>query len=100
MRFVGVGRGLAIGAAALTFGVPAAQAGIETEGSSGLGDSFFPQEGNGGYDVERYDIDLRYDPERNRFLGGHEHRHLGRRDAAPTASPSFNLDYRGPRSAR
>ena len=29
-------------------------------GSSGLGDRLFPQLGNGGYDVQHYDLDLRY----------------------------------------
>ena len=29
-------------------------------GSPGLGDRLFPQLGNGGYDVQHYDLDLRY----------------------------------------
>jgi aminopeptidase N len=29
-------------------------------GSAGLGDRLFPQLGNGGYDVQHYDVDLRY----------------------------------------
>jgi aminopeptidase N len=32
------------------------------EGSSGLGDRFFPLAGNGGYDVDHYDLDLSWDP--------------------------------------
>ncbi len=31
-------------------------------GSPGIGDPYFPLDGNGGYDVEHYDLDLRYDP--------------------------------------
>jgi aminopeptidase N len=31
-----------------------------TPGSAGLGDRLFPQLGNGGYDVQHYDVDLRY----------------------------------------
>ena len=31
-------------------------------GSSGLGDPFFPNGGNGGYDVANYDLKLAYDP--------------------------------------
>jgi len=30
---------------------------------TGSGDSFYPELGNGGYDVEHYEIDLRYDPD-------------------------------------
>jgi aminopeptidase N len=33
-----------------------------TPGSSGLGDPFFPNGGNGGYDVANYDLKLAYDP--------------------------------------
>lgn len=36
----------------------AAQAGVGTPGSDGLGDPFFPQAGNGGYDVGHYDLNL------------------------------------------
>lgn len=32
-------------------------------GSAGLGDPYFPNLGNGGYDVEHYDIDLTVDPD-------------------------------------
>ena len=34
----------------------------DREGSSGVGDPYFPGAGNGGYDVESYDLVLRYDP--------------------------------------
>jgi aminopeptidase N len=33
-----------------------------TPGSSGAGDPFFPNAGNGGYDVANYDLALAYDP--------------------------------------
>jgi aminopeptidase N len=32
-------------------------------GADGLGDSLYPQSGNGGYDTRHYTIDLSYDPE-------------------------------------
>ncbi|MEE9298404.1 MAG: M1 family metallopeptidase [Acidimicrobiia bacterium] len=35
----------------------------EPAGASGLGDPYFPELGNGGYDVSHYDIDIRVDPE-------------------------------------
>ncbi|MGR2752252.1 M1 family metallopeptidase [Agromyces arachidis] len=33
-----------------------------TAGASGVGDAYFPYAGNGGYDVEHYDLDIRYTP--------------------------------------
>jgi aminopeptidase N len=33
-----------------------------TPGAPGIGDPYYPLDGNGGYDVEHYDLDLRYDP--------------------------------------
>ncbi|GAA3938401.1 M1 family metallopeptidase [Actinomadura viridis] len=33
-----------------------------TPGAPGVGDAYFPLEGNGGYDVRHYDLDLTYDP--------------------------------------
>ena len=33
-----------------------------TDGAAGVGDPYFPNDGNGGYDVRHYDLDLRYDP--------------------------------------
>ncbi len=32
-------------------------------GTAGVGDEYFPELGNGGYDVAHYDLDLAYDPE-------------------------------------
>jgi aminopeptidase N len=31
-------------------------------GAPGIGDPYYPLDGNGGYDVDHYDLDLRYDP--------------------------------------
>jgi hypothetical protein len=31
-------------------------------GASGVGDPYFPFDGNGGYDVGRYVLDVAYDP--------------------------------------
>src|SRR5262245_9235374 len=33
-----------------------------TAGAPGVGDAYFPNYGNGGYDVQHYDLDLRYAP--------------------------------------
>ncbi|MCU1633132.1 MAG: peptidase rane alanine aminopeptidase [Micrococcaceae bacterium] len=59
-------------------------------GTPGLGDSYFPLDGNGGYDVEQYELDLSYDPLTD-VLGG---------TATITAEATqdlsaFNLDLEG-----
>ncbi|MFI7387115.1 M1 family metallopeptidase [Streptomyces sp. NPDC049813] len=41
-----------------------------TPGSDGIGDPYFPQLGNGGFDARHYDLDLAYDPATDR-LDGH-----------------------------
>src|ERR671917_479547 len=33
-----------------------------TPGEPGVGDTYYPTYGNGGYDVRKYHLDLRYDP--------------------------------------
>ncbi|GGJ94920.1 peptidase [Pilimelia anulata] len=38
-------------------------------GAAGIGDSYFPLYGNGGYDAAHYDIRLRYYPESGRLTG-------------------------------
>jgi aminopeptidase N len=35
---------------------------VAATGATGAGDAYFPLQGNGGYDVESYDLALRYDP--------------------------------------
>lgn len=40
-----------------------------TPGSPGLGDSYFPDYGNGGYDVGHYDLRLRYEPATDLLTG-------------------------------
>ncbi len=61
-----------------------------TPGSSGLGDPFFPNGGNGGYDVANYDLKLAYEPATDVLDG----------KAVVTAKATqnlsrFNLDLRG-----
>ncbi len=60
-------------------------------GSPGLGDPYYPLDGNGGYDVGHYDVTIDYDPS-NRELRGRT-----RVDATATEPLRvFNLDYDGP----
>lgn len=72
---------------------PAEQQGAAVDGSfgaTGIGDDYYPDAGNGGYDVERYDVTVRYDPGRGHLDG----------DTTVTATATqdlarFNLDLRG-----
>ena len=87
-------KGLVVAALVFTgavAGVPAASA-EPAPGAPGLGDTFFPGAGNGGYDVGHYGLDLRYDPS-DRILHA-----TATIDATATQDlSSFNLDYDGPR---
>jgi aminopeptidase N len=38
-------------------------------GAPGVGDPYYPELGNGGYDVDHYTLDLRWDPEQGRLDG-------------------------------
>ncbi|GGO00972.1 peptidase [Microbispora rosea subsp. aerata] len=60
-------------------------------GSAGVGDPYYPLQGNGGYDVGHYDLRLRFDPDGHRV------------DATATITATtvqnlsrFNLDFSGP----
>jgi aminopeptidase N len=53
---------LILTAACLAVGAPAASAQSFTPGAAGIGDPYFPLEGNGGYDVRHYDLSFSYDP--------------------------------------
>jgi aminopeptidase N len=58
------------GVLALVPAASAAGAGVRyTPGAPGLGDPYFPLEGNGGYDVQHYGIDFSYDPATKRLDG-------------------------------
>ena len=59
-------------------------------GAPGIGDPYFPLDGNGGYDVEHYDLDLRYDPETDVLTA------VATIHAVATQHlSSFNLDFHG-----
>ncbi|GAA3440257.1 M1 family metallopeptidase [Kutzneria kofuensis] len=64
--------------------------GAPKPGSDGAGDSYYPQDGNGGYDVSDYDLNVRYDPVSHQLSG------LQTITARATQSlSSFDLDLRG-----
>ncbi len=57
-------------------------------GSPGLGDAYFPGAGNGGYDVQSYRLELRYDPGPNQLTG-----HVVIAAKATQDLARFNLDF-------
>ncbi|WP_197322218.1 M1 family metallopeptidase [Saccharomonospora sp. NB11] len=69
---------------------PSEPAPAPTHGAAGIGDAYYPEAGNGGYDVDRYEIDVRYDPG--------EHELTGDTTVVARASQDlsqFHLDLRG-----
>ena len=62
-----------------------------TPGSAGVGDPFFPDQGNGGYDAAAYELDLAYNPGSKRLRATT----VITADATQNLS-RFDLDYRGP----
>ncbi len=60
-------------------------------GAPGLGDPYYPLDGNGGYDVGHYDVSIHYDPPSHQLTG------TTRVDATATQPlRMFNLDFDGP----
>jgi aminopeptidase N len=57
-------------------------------GAPGLGDPYFPGAGNGGYDVQSYRLELRYDPGPNQLTG-----HVVIAAKATQDLARFNLDF-------
>jgi len=64
--------------------------GVFGPGADGLGDTYYPKAGNGGYDVANYDLDIKYDPPTDTLTGS------ATITATATADLSrFNLDFTG-----
>ncbi len=59
--------GIAAAVAVVVFGSVASAAG--TPGAPGIGDPYYPLDGNGGYDVSHYDIRLAYQPSTDLLSG-------------------------------
>ena len=82
--FVGIVLALGVGSAGAQSGGPF------LPGAAGLGDPYFPLDGNGGYDVKRYLLHIKYDPATDELTGVAEIR------ARATQNLSqFNLDFVG-----
>jgi len=59
-------------------------------GAAGIGDPYFPNYGNGGYDVQHYDLAIRYKPKTDHLWGV-----ATIDDLATQGLSSFNLDFVG-----
>src|SRR6185436_19550871 len=68
----------------------AAPPAVFTPGAPGVGDPYYPLDGNGGYDVQHYDLDLTYDPDTDELSGTAT---IGAR--ATQNLSAFNLDFIG-----
>ncbi len=60
----------------------------QAPGADGIGDPFFPEMGNGGYDVQHYTLDLAIDTEANEVSGTATINAYATQDLS-----SFNLDF-------
>jgi hypothetical protein len=68
----------------------AAQPDKATPGADGVGDPYYPNDGNGGYDVQHYDLGLAYEPSTDVLTG------VATITANATQALSrFNLDFDG-----
>src|SRR4029453_19204214 len=71
-------------------GAPAGASPGGSPGAPGIGDPYFPLDGNGGYDVRHYNLDVKYTPESARLPG------VAKIRARATQNLSaFNLDFEG-----
>jgi aminopeptidase N len=59
-------------------------------GEAGIGDLYYPEMGNGGYDVQHYTLDINVDVERNFLIAAVELRAI-----ATVHLSQFNLDFSG-----
>ena len=81
---------LALACLAAAPAAASAASGPFTPGAPGLGDPYFPLDGNGGYDTDHYQLDLRYDPATDVLQG------VATIEAEATQNLStFNLDLNG-----
>jgi aminopeptidase N len=84
-----LGLAVVLAATALVATAPSASAQQYVAGSDGAGDPFFPQAGNGGYDVSHYSLTIDYDQPAN-LLSGRAVIHA----TATENLRRFNLDLR------
>src|SRR3954447_5401682 len=87
-----VRRGLFVVVAWRALAVVPAVAGAVTfnPGAPGIGDAYFPLDGNGGYDVSHYDLNVAYDPKTDVLRGLEKLDVTAKQDLS-----AFNLDLFG-----
>ena len=71
-------------------GAPAGASPGGSPGAPGIGDPYFPLDGNGGYDVRHYGLDIKYTPETDVLAGV-----ATIRSRATQNLSAFNLDFQG-----
>ncbi|MEV6845743.1 M1 family metallopeptidase [Actinoplanes sp. NPDC051411] len=82
---------LAVSTSVVLAGDPAgAAAPPASPGSAGIGDPYYPLDGNGGYDVKHYDLAIRYAPATDAIAGA-----VRIRSVATQRLSAFNLDLDG-----
>lgn len=81
---------LLITSLALTTSATATSRQAPRPGAPGIGDPYFPTDGNGGYDVRHYDLAIAYDPATDRLKG-----RATIRARATQSLTAFNLDLNG-----
>jgi aminopeptidase N len=94
-RRIRAGATLLVGVLMLTASASPAVAAGATIGAPGIGDPYFPDAGNGGYDVVHYGLDLDYDPATRRLDGT-----AVIAATATAALARFDLDLRAPLAVR
>src|SRR4051794_29130190 len=88
-QMAGLRAGIAVAMLAAVLVAPS-PAGAQSAGAPGIGDPYFPLMGNGGYEVDHYDLNLNVRPKVDRVKA------VATIDATATqALSSFNLDLRG-----
>lgn len=60
------------------------------KGASGLGDEYYPDLGNGGYDAQHYDLKLRVEPDTNELVAHSKMTAIAKQNLS-----SLNLDFHG-----
>jgi hypothetical protein len=75
---------------ALGAGPAGGEPGAFTPGAAGLGDPYFPLDGNGGYDVQHYLLELTYNPDTDVLTGAATIRAVATQNLS-----RFDLDFVG-----
>ena len=79
-----------VGVLVVTLALPASAVVAPSPGAAGVGDSYTPTQGNGGYQVRHYDIDVRFSPATDVLTGD-----VTIKASATQSLSRFNLDLRG-----